>query len=419
MTFAMMVLGCKVNDFEATYVREQLLEKGYEEVSFKEKADIYIVFTCAVTNMAEAKTRKYIRRTKKQNPDAFTVAVGCLVQIDENGEVFDDIDLLIGSEEKEKIVPFIEERMKGRYLSKSPSPKFEEMPLSSYPGKSRAFLKIEDGCDQFCAYCVSPYARGRERSARHEYVLEEAKKLAEYSPEIVLTGIHTGRYFDGEWHLEDLLRELVKIEKLKTIRLSSIEMNEITDGILDLFKTGKMGRNLHIPVQSLSDEVLKAMRRPYTLKEYKERIAEIRERIPGISISTDLIVGFPGETEEIFEGILKEIDEIGFSFIHVFPYARKKGTLADRLPGHIDNGAKKRRVNEVMRRVAPHTQAFERSYIGKQTDVLIEYTENGYSYGYAKEYFYVKIKGELPAGEIARVHIEDVNEEGVIGKVCC
>ncbi len=168
MKFAMMVLGCKVNDFEATYVREQLLSKGYEEVSFREKADIYIVFTCAVTNMAEAKTRKFLRRMKKLNPDAFTVAVGCLVQIDEYGEVFDDIDLLIGSEDKEKIVPFIEERINGHYLSKSAKPVFEPMPLSSYPGKSRAFLKIEDGCDQFCAYCVIPYARGRERSAEHE-----------------------------------------------------------------------------------------------------------------------------------------------------------------------------------------------------------------------------------------------------------
>ncbi len=416
-TFAMMILGCKVNDYEATYVREKLLQKGYREVSFKDTADIYIIFTCCVTNTAESKTRKYLHRARKQNPDAYIAAVGCLVQIrKDDPEVFKDIDLLIGSNHKEEIVSRIEERFSGSTVESDIPVHFEELSLSSYPGKSRAFLKIQDGCNQFCSYCIIPYARGRERSADHNFVLKEAKKLAECSRELVLTGIHTGRYNDGEYDLTHLVKDLLKIEKLQTIRLSSIEMNEITDELLDLFQSEKMGKNLHIPVQALTNETLKAMNRPYTIEQYKQRIKEIRERIPDISISTDLITGFPGESDELFEKAMKELEEIRFSFVHVFPYARKSGTKADKMEGHIDNAVKKERVNRVIEKQKAISEGFHRSFIDKTVSVLIEKSENGKSYGYAKQYFYVEVNRELPIGEIVQVRIKDADSERITGE---
>ena len=416
-SFAMMVLGCKVNDYEATYVREKMLEKGYEEVPFKQKADIYLIFTCCVTNTAESKTRKYLHRARKQNQEAYTVAVGCLVQIKhDEKEVFEDIDLIIGSSRKDKIVDYIEEEKKCVVVEEVVPTDFEDLLIESYPGKSRAFLKIQDGCNQFCSYCIIPYARGRERSADHNTVLKEAEKLSESVRELVLTGIHTGRYYDGEYHLYDLLKALSGIDNIKTIRLSSIEMNEIGDDILSLFSEGKLAPHLHIPVQALSDKILKAMHRPYTMEEYKKRIFEIREKVPGISISTDLIVGFPGEDEETFEKSLKELEEIRFSFIHVFPYARKSGTAADKMEGHLRGDVKKERVARIMKEEKKYTEEYRRSFLGKNINVLIEKSEDGFSCGYSREYLYTKVRGIYPIGEILEVKARSVEDDMIIGE---
>ena len=413
-TYAMMILGCKVNDYEATYVRERM-NKHFKEVDFKSSADIYLIFTCCVTNTAEAKTRKFIHDARRNNPSAYICAIGCLSQIKGDSDVFSDVDLVIGSDEKDRIVDLVLIRVKKNNVHKNLNKDFEELFIESYPTKSRSFLKVQDGCNQFCSYCIIPYARGRERSGNHLKLLEEAGILSKENKEIVLTGIHTGRYNDGEYDLYMLLKDMSEIEGLETIRLSSIEITEINDRIIDLMKNGnKLAHHLHIPVQSCDNTILKAMNRPYTIEEFKDRVAYIRQQIPDISISTDLIVGFPGETDELFENTINNLKELKFSFIHVFPYSRKSNTAADKMSGHLDGKVKKERVRRVIELENEITREYRKSFIGKTVNVLIERNIDGYSYGYCKEYFYVKIPGTLKIGEIFDVKIENVDEE-VIG----
>lgn len=405
-TYSMMILGCKVNDYEATYIRENM-NKYYEEVSFKEKADICLIFTCCVTNTAEAKSRKFIHDARRRNPNAYICVIGCLSQIKSTSEVFNDVDLIIGSDKKDKVVDLIYENVKDNLVSKEIDTKFEELYIESYPNKSRAFLKIQDGCNQFCSYCMIPYSRGRERSGNHNKIIEQAKQLAKTKKEIVLTGIHTGRYNDNEFNLYMLLNELCKIDDLKTIRLSSIEITEVNNDIIDLMKnSNKIAHHLHIPVQSCNNNVLKNMHRPYLIEEYIDRIKYIRNEIPDISISTDLIVGFPGESDEDFEDVINKLKEINFSFIHVFPYSRKEGTVADSMQGHIDSKIKKQRVNRVIELEKEITNKFNNSFIGKDVEVLIERNIDGYSYGYSKQYIYCKIKGNYEIGEIINIKLE-------------
>lgn len=418
-TFAAMILGCKVNDYEATCICNRMKEH-FEEVPFEMSADIYLIFTCCVTNVAESKTRKFIHRARRQNPDALIVAIGCLSQIKSGSSELEDVDIFIGSSRKDEVVDIILNNVRGNCVEKGDTFKFETLSLDSYPGKSRAFLKIQDGCNQFCAYCIIPYSRGRERSGDHNTLIKQAQILSESFHEIVLTGIHTGRYHDGEYKLYDLLKDLLEKTDISTIRLSSIEVTEVTDEIIELMKNsgGRIAHHLHIPIQAASDEILKAMRRPYDLKYFKERIGYIRKEIPGISISTDLIVGFPGESDEIFEASLKELEEISFSFIHCFPYSRKKGTLADRMPGHIDPAVKKQRLYEVMKTEKPIALNYRKGFIGKKVEVLIEKNEEGCSFGYAKEYFYVTVKGVHPVGSVIKVNISDVTDDKIIGEAC-
>ena len=405
-TFAMMILGCKVNDYEATYVRENM-NMHFKEVSFKEVADIYVIFTCCVTNTAEAKTRKFIHDARRKNANAFICAVGCLCQIKSDSEVFNDVDLIIGSDSKDKVVDLILNGIKENKVNKDISNQFEELFINSYPNKSRAFLKIQDGCNQFCSYCIIPYSRGRERSANHEHILKQAKQLSKTTKEIVLTGIHTGRYNDGEFNLYELLSELVKIDDLKTIRLSSIEITEINDEIIKLMRDNpKLAHHLHIPVQSCNNYVLTQMHRPYSIEEFINRVNYIREQIPDISISTDLIVGFPNETDDRFNDVLEKLKTIKFSFIHVFPYSRKTGTVADKMEGHIDPKIKKERVKKVIETELKISKEYKESFIGKEVDVLIERNLDGYSYGYSKQYVYCKIKGNYPIGDIIKVVVD-------------
>ena len=410
-SYAMMILGCKVNDYEATYVRQEM-NKHFNEVSFKDKADIYLIFTCSVTNTAEAKTRKFIHQARRNNPNSFVVAIGCLSQIKGDSDDFKDVDLIIGSSKKDRVVDLILANTKGSVVENDIPFNFEELYIDSYPFKSRSFLKIQDGCNQFCNYCIIPYTRGRERSSNHNNVINNAIKLSKQSKEIVLTGIHTGRYFDGEYNLYKLLVDLCKIDDLKTIRLSSIEITEISDEIIDLIKSSnKIAHHLHIPVQACSNEVLKKMNRPYSIEEYIDRIDYIRSQIPDISISTDLIVGFPYETDEIFNNSLNNIKRINFSFIHCFPYARKKGTVADRMENHIDERIKKSRVDIILSLSNELRNSYNKSNINSKAEVLIEKCDDKYSYGYSKNYIYTKIKGIYAVGDIIPCIIKEVNEE--------
>lgn len=416
-TYAMMVLGCKVNDYEATYIREKM-NQYFEETDFKNKADIYLIFTCCVTNTAESKTRKFFHEARRRNPEAYIVAVGCLSQIKGDTDDFKDIDLIVGSDKKDQILDMILEHESGYKVNKEISSDFEELYIEKYPTKSRSFLKIEDGCNQFCSYCIIPYSRGRERSADHNIIIKEAKELSRTNKEIVLTGIHTGRYNDGEYNLYQLLCELLKIDGLETIRLSSIEITEISDEIIELMKDNdKLAPHLHIPVQSCSNEILKAMNRPYTIKEYKDRICYIRNKLPKVSVSTDLIVGFPGEDDELFNETVNNINEIGFSFIHCFPYSRKNGTRADKMNNHVDPKIKKERVKKILELDHDLRKNFADQFMGENVRVLVERVKDGYSYGYSRNYFYVKVKGEYEIGSLIDVRITD-NKDEVMG-ICC
>ena len=413
----MMVLGCKVNDYEATVLKNKLLEQGYKELSFKDRADIYIIFTCCVTNTAESKTRKMIHRARNNNPNAYIVAVGCLVQIKGASSDFDMADLIVGSKDKDKLFDLISSKTTSKIVSPLNS-NYTDLKLETYPGKSRAFLKIQDGCNQFCSYCIIPYARGRETSANHKDVMMQATLLSKTAKELVLVGIHTGRYNDGEYHLVDLLKELNDLDSLETIRLSSIEITEINDDIIDLIaNSNKLAHHLHIPLQSGSNQILKLMHRPYTIEYYKDRIAYIRQRIPDIAISCDLIVGFPFENEKLFQETLNNIKDIGFSFIHLFPYARKKGTLADKMENQVPGNIKKKRLDEVALLQKDITLNFIKTFINKKLKMLVEKQDSDYVYGYTKQYFYIKAKGKAIIGEVIDVYIDKVDENEVLGHV--
>lgn len=408
-TYSVQVLGCKVNDYEATYVKENM-DRHFRQVSFKDKADICLIFTCCVTNTAEAKTRKFIHDARRRNPDGYICAVGCLAQVKSDHEVFDDVDLVIGSDNKDKIVDLILENTKANIVNKEINSEFEELYIRSYPGKSRAFLKIQDGCNQFCNYCIIPYSRGRERSGDHLSLIDAARALAKTNKEIVLTGIHTGRYNDGKYDLYRLLKDLIEIEQLETIRLSSIEITEISAEIITLIKNSdKIAHHLHIPVQSCSDVVLKNMNRPYTIEQFKDKVAYIRSEIPDISISTDLIVGFPNESEEEFNKVLEELKIIQFSFIHVFPYSRKSGTAADKMKGHIDPKIKRQRFKAVTDVQRDITRKFKESFIDRRVKVLIEKSDDEYSYGYCRQYIYLRVKGKYPVGDIVELVVSRDN----------
>lgn len=349
MTFAVHSFGCKVNIYESEYVINVLEEAGYRLVDFQEKADIYIINTCTVTNEADKKCRKLIHTTRINHKDSILIVMGCYSQLNNNI----DADIVIGNKYKSKIVDLINEYQRNHQkvikVEDIRTTNFEDMYINRFVTHTRAFVKIQDGCNSFCTYCTIPYARGGLRSKRPELVIKEVRDLVSKGyKEIVLTGIHTGRYgVEINTNLEKLLRELVQIKDIFRIRLSSIEMNEVTEGIIDLMKNNPIiARHLHIPLQSGSDFILNAMGRKYTVNQFIEKINHIREEIADISITTDLIVGFPGETEEYFEETIDTLDKIKFTKVHTFPYSRRDGTVAASMLNQIDGNIKKCRVKD-------------------------------------------------------------------------
>ena len=334
MTFALHTFGCKVNIYESEYVTNLLIENGYKMIDFvsEEEADIYIINTCSVTNEADKKDRKLIHTTRLNHKNAILIVMGCYSQLNPN-EI--DADIVIGNKYKSDIINLIEEYKKNKKkivkVEDITKINFEDMYINRFLTHTRAFVKIQDGCNAFCAYCAIPYARGGIRSKDFDKVIDEVTNLVNNGyKEIVLTGIHTGRYgIDKHTNLEKLLKELVKIPGIFRIRLSSIEINEITDGIIDLIKNSSvMAKHLHIPLQSGSNEILKNMNRLYDKETFIDRVDEIRKEIPDISITTDLIVGFPGETDLLFNETIDTLNKIKFTKIHTFPYSKRNGTKA-------------------------------------------------------------------------------------------
>lgn len=397
MTFKIYTLGCKVNTYESSVIEEQLIKDGYKLVNQNEHADIIIVNTCTVTNTSDSKSRKMIHRAK--NEGSIVVAIGCMIQNKLEDEY---ADILIGNVGKSLIPSYLKEYLKTKKriidIKDVMNTCFEEMKLNNF-NKTRAFVKIQDGCNNFCSYCIIPYTRGNVRSKPKEEVIEEIKELIKKGhKEIVLTGIHTGHYGEENenYKLSNLLLDILKIEGLERLRISSIEITELGNEFLEVLKNNKiLVDHMHIPLQSGCDEILKLMNRKYDIEYFKEKIKKIREIRPNISITTDLIVGFPNETEENFNETLKNIMEINFSKIHVFPYSRRKGTEADLMENQVPETIKKERVKKVMEISKQLEINYMKNFIGKELEFIPETKKDNYLIGHTGNYILVKLQSDL------------------------
>lgn len=421
MTFAIHTFGCKVNIYESEYVINLMQANGYKMVDFNNEADIYIINTCSVTNEADKKDRKLIHATRNNHKDKILIVMGCFSQL--NPDVI-DADIVLGNKHKSKIIELINEYKKKKQkivkVEDISDTNFEDMYINRFVEHTRAFVKIQDGCNAFCAYCAIPYARGNLRSKKFSKVIEEVSELVHNGyKEIVLTGIHTGRYGkEQNTTLEALLKELVKIEGILRIRLSSIEINEITDGIIELIKSNPiMAKHLHIPLQSGSNEILSLMNRKYKKEYFIDRVSYIRKEIPDISITTDLIVGFPGETEECFKETIDTLNIINFTKIHTFPYSKRNGTVAAFMPNQIDGNIKKCRAKEVINLSDKNEEAFYISKIGNIYDGIIENRKDGKNIVITTNYIPVEVSDTIPSNRIVKLKITDVSNGRVIGEL--
>jgi threonylcarbamoyladenosine tRNA methylthiotransferase MtaB len=402
MKIAFFTLGCKVNTYETESVWETFKENGYERVDYKDYADVYVINTCTVTNNGDVKSRKAIRRLIKKNPEAIIAVMGCYAQMSPDEIIsIDGVDIVIGTKHRELLYDKVEDFKRSRksvldVTDVSRYREFDQVNVTHFTENTRAFLKIQDGCNNFCTYCIIPFARGPVRSRSKESILQEAKTLIKNGyHEIVLTGIHTGGYGQDlkDYSFYDLLVDLSQLQGIKRLRISSIEINELTDEILELIsKNDVFAKHLHVPLQSGSDTILKAMRRKYDTLEYLNRINYFRTMIEDVAITTDVIVGFPGETDELFEEMKAFIETIGFSELHVFPYSKRSGTKAASMKEQIPNILKSMRVNELLELNNTLANRFIDQVKGKPMSVLFEHSDDNYTYGHSSHYIMVKTK---------------------------
>ena len=417
-----MTLGCKVNTYESEYVINELKKAGYEIKSFDDICDVYIINTCTVTNNSDSKSKKMIRQAIKRNPNACVVAMGCFIAANPDIEI-PGLDIIIGNKDKAKIVSLLDEYFKNKEIINKQYTgrlkEFEDMYITDFPGRTRAFVKIQDGCDNFCSYCIIPFVRGKCRSKDESKVISEVTDLVSNGyKEVVLTGIHTGSFgVDLDTDFADLLDKLVKIDGLDRLRISSIETTELNDKVLNVLRNSKvLVDHLHIPIQAGSNEILKAMNRKYDLDFFFKKIEEIRSIRPEISISTDVIVGFPGETEELFETTIDTCKKLEFSKLHVFPYSERKGTASSRMDKKVERGVVKDRARRLIEVSHELENNYMNKFINREVEVLIEEVKDGYSYGHTGNYLYVKIKGEYPHNEYKKVRIIDIEYPYCIGE---
>lgn len=405
MKFNIVTFGCKVNQYESNMMKEKMLSSNFFYEENMSDANIIIVNTCSVTNVADKKCLKMIRKIKREYPNALLVVAGCSSQNNQNVYEALDIDILLGNKDKSKIAELIKEYLdtEKKYVKfyNERDLEFEDMLINDY-NHVRAFVKIEDGCDNFCSYCIIPFVRGSVRSKDFDTVIKEAKLLTEHGhKEIVLTGIHTGHYMSNNHDLTDLINELSKIDDLLRIRISSIEITELNDKFLEMLKINKKVCNhLHIPLQAGSDEILKRMNRKYDLAYYEEKINKIRSIRPDISITTDIIVGFPYETDELFSETLEFSKKMNFSKIHVFPYSIRVGTAAASMPNQVDETTKKVRVKKLMALSKKQEKEYYEKFKGKELDILVEECDNNVSIGHTSNYLMVTLNENLLVGKI-------------------
>ena len=410
-TVAFITLGCKVNQYETNAMTQQFIEKGYEVVDHTKEADIYIVNTCTVTNMSDRKSRQMLRRVKELNKKAIVVACGCYAQVaKEELEKIEEINLVLGNNEKKDIVEHVEKYIKSKNTEKQTIPEvqtedvmnqkeFVEFGDITFTEKTRAVIKIQDGCDRFCSYCIIPYARGRVRSRKPEHILSEIQKIAkEGIKEVVITGIHIASYgkdFKQEYRLIDLLEEMNGIEGIERIRLGSIEPLLITEEFVSrLEKLSKICHQFHLSLQSGCDETLKRMNRRYTTEEFKDITKLLRKTFEDAILTTDIIVGFPGESEEEFEKTYAFLEEIKFYKMHVFKYSPRKGTKAAVMPNQIDGNKKEERSKRLIELSNQNEKTYNEQYIGKEVEVLFEEEKDGVWQGHTKNYILAHYKTE-------------------------
>lgn len=430
-TVAFLTLGCKVNTYESEAMLKLFCNAGYKEVDFKEQADVYVINTCTVTNTGDSKSRQMIRKAKRNNENAVIVVVGCYSQVaSEEVKEIEGVSVVLGTQYRNQIVELVDEHLKtGEQIVKVADVMrlrtFEDLDIDEFTKNTRAFLKIQDGCNNFCTYCIIPYARGRMRSREKESVLKQAQSLVDHGfVEIVLTGIHTAGYGADldNYSFYDLLVDLTtKIKGLKRLRISSIEMSQVSDEIIDLIATSPVVvDHLHIPIQAGCNETLKRMNRHYTVEEFGAKLAKLKEKLPTVSITTDVITGFPNETEEEFNKTCAWIKEMHFNQLHVFPYSPRRGTPAAKMSGQIHGNIKHERVKKLMDLSHELQREFALSQIGETLDVLIEEKQNEYMVGHASNY--LKVRVSLPedsVGHIYKVYIQEADDVELIGSVVC
>ena len=410
--FMIKTLGCKVNSYESEFIRTLFLNKGYTEV--ENGADVIVVNTCTVTNTADNKSKKVINNVKEHNgKNAIVVACGCFCE--NNKEKIEDLinaDIILGNKDKSHIVEYVEDFAKNKKriikMYDMSNVLFEDMEIKKYEHNHRAFVKIEDGCNNFCSYCIIPYVRGRVRSKDFNTCLMEFNDIAlNGHKEIVLSGIHTGQYNSNGKKLSDLINEISKIEQIKRIRLSSVEITELDDGMMKIIENNpKFVSHLHIPLQSGCNKILKLMNRKYDLDYFTNKVDEIRKYRKNISLTTDVIVGFPGETEEDFLETYNYCKSIGFAKIHVFPYSDRNGTVASRMENKVPGNIKKDRARRLISLSQELENAYIEKFISRKISVLIEREDNGYYYGVSEEYIPVKLKGKYECNEIYDIILE-------------
>lgn len=391
MKVVVETLGCKVNAYESELIKEMFLNNKDEIIDDKTLADVIVINTCTVTNQADSKGRKLIRQARRDNENAILIVCGCMTQNHEDIDI--DADIILGNKDKSKILDLIDEFKKNRkqirlfYDLRNVS--FEDMKITHFEHKTRGFVKIQDGCNNFCSYCIIPFVRGNIRSKNIDVAYDEIKCLVDNGyQEIVLTGIHTGSYGVGEnFDLVDLIRKISTLDGLKRIRISSIEITELNDKFMEEFKNNlKICSHLHVPIQSGSDHVLKNMNRKYDIAYFKEKTNLIKSLREDVNLTTDLIVGFPEETDEDFNTTKQNLIDIGFSKIHTFPYSIRRGTKASMMK-QVNDTVKKNRTHEILELSDRLENAYYQKYIGKIVTVLVEDNYSGFTSNYIKVHF--------------------------------
>ena len=420
MKVAIVTFGCKINQYESEYMAERLERAGHLVVPPQFKADVYIINSCAVTKVAERKIQSRIRRIKRENPSAKVIVAGCYPQLSPYDPTKYGADLSIGNKEKKEIEKYIDKvgvSVKRAYW-------VDDTPLevvgSGYSNMKRAYVKIEDGCDRACTYCAIRLARGTKiRSKPVELVKEEIRRLLDRGyREVVITGINLGRYgVDTGENLYDLLKELERFEGDFRIRLSSMNPEDVNEKILEMFRDfERLVNHLHLSVQSGSNRILKRMGRNYTREDYLNTVEDLRKIDPLFSITTDIIVGFPGETEIDFNQTLRLVEEVIFSRVHVFRFSPREGTIAARMDGMISGDVKKRRANELENLAKKVSENYRETLVGKKLKVLVEKTESGISFGHDEYYIYHEFSGG-EEGNIEEVVALSITDEGMVSKI--